>query len=68
MNHLLVKLFSAAAVISALRVTQIILTDTLFELEFLFNDTSTVVGQFVSSPREREKWDRKASTEEEREK
>ena len=27
-----------------------------------FNDTSTLVGQFVSSPREREKRDRRDST------
>ena len=32
-----------------------------------FNDTSTLVGHFVSSPREREKRDRKASIGDERE-
>ena len=32
-----------------------------------FNDMSTLVGQFVSSPREREKRDRKDSTGYERE-
>ena len=32
-----------------------------------FNDTSTLVGHFVSSPREREKRDRRDSREDERE-
>ena len=32
-----------------------------------FNDTSTIVGHFVSSPKEREKRDRKASRGDERE-
>ena len=37
-------------------------------VELLFNDTSTLVGHFVSSPRERKKWDRRASRGEEKEK
>ena len=32
-----------------------------------FNDMSTLVGQFVSSPREKEKRDRRASRRDERE-
>ena len=40
----------------------------LFELIVLgFNDTSTLVGHFVSSPREREKRDRRDSRGDERE-
>ena len=34
---------------------------------FGFNDTSTLVGHFVSSPREREKRDRRDSRRDERE-
>ena len=36
-------------------------------IELGFNDTSTLVGQFVSSPREREKIDRRDSRRDERE-
>ena len=46
-------------------------TDTGLQLVFLivlgFNDTSTLEGHFVSSPREREKRDRKESRGDERE-
>ena len=37
-------------------------------VELLFNDMSTIVGHFVSSPRERKKRDRRASRGEEKEK
>ena len=37
-------------------------------VELLFNDMSTLVGHFVSSPRGREKRDRRASRGEEKEK
>ena len=43
----------------------ILLFDFLIELGF--NDTSTLVGHFVSSPREREKIDRRDSRRDERE-
>ena len=36
-------------------------------IELGFNDTSTLVGHFVSSPREREKIDRRDSRRDERE-
>ena len=36
-------------------------------IELRFNDTSTLVGHFVSSPREREKIDRRDSRRDERE-
>ena len=36
-------------------------------IELGFNDTSTLVGHFVSSPREREKRDRRDSRRDERE-
>ena len=35
--------------------------NTVFLIELGFNDTSTLVGHFVSSPREREKRDRRDS-------
>ena len=38
-----------------------------FLIELGFNDTSTLVGHFVSSPREREKIDRRDSRRDERE-
>ena len=38
-----------------------------FLIELGFNDTSTLVGHFVSSPREREKKDRRDSKGDERE-
>ena len=38
-----------------------------FLIELGFNDTSTLVGHFVSSPREREKRDRRDSRRDERE-
>ena len=37
------------------------LLQTLNDIVLRFNDTSTLVGHFVSSPREREKRDRRAS-------
>ena len=40
---------------------------SFFLIEFGFNDTSTLVGHFVSSPREREKIDRRDSRRDERE-
>ena len=45
-------------------VTQIL----LYLSEFLFNDKSTLVGNFVLSPRERKKRDRKANRGEEKKK
>ena len=39
----------------------------IFVIELGFNDTSTLVGHFVSSPREREKRDRRDSRGDERE-
>ena len=42
-------------------------TDLIFLIVLGFNDTSTLVGHFVSSPREREKSDRRDSRRDERE-
>ena len=46
-----------------------LLVETLREVLFVLgiNDTSTLVGHFVSSPRDREKTDRRDSREDERE-
>ena len=44
-----------------------ILRMKIFLIELGFNDTSTLVGHFVSSPREREKIDRRDSRRDERE-
>ena len=41
--------------------------DMIDLIELGFNDTSTLVGHFVSSPREREKTDRRDSRRDERE-
>ena len=43
------------------------LSSLCFLIELGFNDTPTIVGNFVSSPREREKRDRRDSREDERE-
>ena len=42
-------------------------TDSFCLIELGFNDTSTLVGHFVSSPREREKRDRRDIKRDERE-
>ena len=48
------------------RVTERYLASAVL-IECVFNDTSTFVGHFVSSPREREKRDRRDSRGDERE-
>ena len=54
--------------LQGLMVVGLIVEEILIDLiELGFNDTSTLVGHFVSSPREREKRDRRDSRRDERE-